>query len=94
MTRGNWLGQIVKSGGEKLGRWTYITMQGKLGENSPSAYCIESTIKKIMKITAHDLMLSDNKFIKRPQRIYFGQPKQTNQQRQYIWVWHYSNWQL
>ena len=29
MTRGNWSGRIINSGSEKMGRWTYVTLQGK-----------------------------------------------------------------
>ena len=28
-TIGNWLGRIIDSGSDKLGRWTYVTMTGK-----------------------------------------------------------------
>ena len=49
IVRGNWSSRICKSGGDKLGRWTFIEMQGKKGKKSGYTQYIESATSAISK---------------------------------------------
>ena len=40
IVQGNWSSRICKSGGDKLGRWTFIEMQGKKGKKNQDIHSI------------------------------------------------------